>query len=161
MSSLRIGNGFDVHAFCEGRPLILGGIKIDFHKGLAGHSDADVLIHSIIDSLLGAAGIGDIGRLFPDSDAKFKDISSLILLGEVFNIFKKRNIKIINTDSVIVCERPKISPYINEMQKILSQTLNSEVSPQSIGIKATTSERLGFTGREEGIAVYTVSLIEL
>lgn len=161
MSSLRIGNGFDVHAFCEGRDLILGGVKIDFHKGLAGHSDADVLIHSIIDSLLGASGIGDIGRLFPDSDSKFKDISSLILLSEVFNILKKRNIKIINTDSVIVCERPKISPYINEMQKILSQTLNSEVSPQSIGIKATTSERLGFTGREEGIAVYTVSLIEL
>ncbi len=161
MSSLRIGNGFDVHAFCEGRPLILGGVKIDFHKGLAGHSDADVLTHSIIDSLLGAAGIGDIGRLFPDSDTKFKDISSLILLGEVYNILKKRSIKIINTDSVIVCERPKISPYIIEMQNVISHTLKNEVSPQAIGIKGTTAERLGFVGREEGIAVYTVSLIKL
>lgn len=161
MSSLRVGNGFDVHAFCDGRPLILGGIKIDYHKGLAGHSDADVLIHSIIDSLLGAAGIGDIGRLFPDSDSKFKDISSLILLREVFNILKKRSIRIINTDSVVVCEKPKISPYISEMQKILSHTLDGDVLPQAIGIKGTTSERLGFTGREEGIAVYTVSLIEL
>ena len=116
MSSLRIGNGFDVHAFCEGRDLILGGVKIDFHKGLAGHSDADVLIHSIIDSLLGASGIGDIGRLFPDSDSKFKDISSLILLSEVFNILKKRNIKII-INFVDNIKNNKINENINIQRK--------------------------------------------
>lgn len=161
MSPLRIGNGFDVHQFCDNRPLILGGVKIDYPRGLMGHSDADVLVHSIMDSLLGPAGIGDIGRLFPDNDAKYKNISSIILLKQVYSILKKRNIRIINTDSVVICERPKIAPFINEMKEIISSAFDNDVLPGDIGIKGTTTEKLGFTGRGEGIAVYTVSLIQL
>lgn len=161
MSLLRIGNGFDVHQFCDKRPLILGGVKIDYPRGLLGHSDADVLVHSIIDSLLSPAGIGDIGRLFPDNDDRYKNISSIILLKQVYSIFKSRNIRIINSDSVVVCERPKIAPYIEEMKNIISSAFDNDVPPADIGIKGTTSEKLGFTGREEGIAVYTVSLIQL
>jgi 2-C-methyl-D-erythritol 2,4-cyclodiphosphate synthase len=161
MSSLRIGNGFDVHSFCDERPLILGGIKIEHDKGLKGHSDADVLIHAILDSLLGAAGLGDIGQLFPDTEKKYKNISSLLLLQEVYELLKKRGISIINTDSVIICEKPKISPYIADMKKKISDSLGGEISPEAIGIKGTTTEKLGFTGREEGIAVYTVSLISI
>ncbi len=161
MSSLRVGNGFDVHAFCDSRPLILGGVTIDYPRGLLGHSDADVLVHSIIDSILGPAGIGDIGRLFPDNDEKYKNISSILLLKEVYSILKKRNIKIINTDSVVVCERPKIAPYIENMKNVISSAFDNDVPPVDIGIKGTTSEKLGFTGRGEGIAAYTVSLIQL
>jgi 2-C-methyl-D-erythritol 2,4-cyclodiphosphate synthase len=161
MSPLRIGNGFDVHPFSDMRPLILGGVKIDHPRGLLGHSDADVLVHSIIDSLLGPAGIGDIGRLFPDNDNRYKNISSIVLLKEVYNILKSRNIRVINTDSVVICEKPKIAPYIEEMKKIISSAFDNDVPPGDIGIKGTTSEKLGFTGRGEGIAVYTVSLIQL
>lgn len=161
MYPLRIGNGFDVHPFCDNRPLILGGIKIDYHRGLLGHSDADVLVHSIMDSLLGPSGIGDIGRLFPDNDSRYKNISSIILLKEVYSILKSRNIRIINTDSVVICEKPKIAPYVDEMKQLISSAFDNDVPPVDIGIKGTTSEKLGFTGRGEGIAVYTVSLIQL
>jgi len=161
MNSLRIGNGFDVHSFCEGRALILGGVQIEYYKGLKGHSDADVLIHAIIDSLLGASGLGDIGKLFPDTDKQYKNISSLLLLEEVYRLLKKHGISIINTDSVIICEKPKIAPYVEAMKQKISSAFNGEVNPDSIGIKGTTTEKLGFTGREEGIAVYSVSLITI
>jgi 2-C-methyl-D-erythritol 2,4-cyclodiphosphate synthase len=159
MNNLRIGIGYDVHAFAPGRELILGGVNIPCHLGLAGHSDADVLIHAVMDSLLGASSLGDIGTLFPDSDNKYKDISSLILLKDVFNLLKKNNWKIINLDTVIICQQPKISPFISEMKKNISKALDS-IEQDRIGIKATTTEKLGFVGRKEGIAVEAVTLLQ-
>ena len=159
MRSIRIGNGFDVHAFADGRELILGGVNIPYSKGLAGHSDADVLTHSIVDSLLSPANLGDIGKLFPDTDPAYKDISSLILLEQVYEKISAAGFKIINIDSVIICESPKIAKYTDTMKENLSMAMKSEIGPESIGIKGKTTERLGFTGRGEGIAVYTVSLL--
>lgn len=159
MTNLKIGNGFDVHAFEQGRDLILGGIKIPYEKGLAGHSDADVLTHAIIDSLLSPANLGDIGKLFPDTDPSFKNISSLLLLEKVYEKLKTAGYTIINIDSIIICDKPKIAPYTELMKEKLSVAMKKEVLPEDIGIKGKTTERLGFTGRGEGIAVYTVSLI--
>ena len=159
MLNLRIGNGFDVHAFSTGRDLILGGVKIPYTAGLMGHSDADVLIHSIIDSFISPANIGDIGRLFPDSDPLYKNISSLELLKETYSRLTRKGFKVINTDSVVICDSPKIFPYIDEMKKNISASMKNELHPDSIGIKGKTTEKLGFTGRGEGIAVYTVSLL--
>jgi|SRR3990172_4564918 len=156
MDRLRIGNGFDVHPFVIGRDLILGGKKIDYRFGLQGHSDADVLIHSIIDSLLGAAGMGDIGGMFPDTDRQYKDISSIKLLARVSENLKSRDISIINIDSVIVCQEPKVAPHVEEMKQNISRVLDIDVS--RIGIKGKTTEGLGFTGRIEGIAAYAVCL---
>ena len=157
MENLRIGIGYDVHAFTDNRKLILGGVKIDC-RGLEGHSDADVLIHAIIDSLLGAAGLGDIGRLFPDPE--YKDISSILLLEHVYGLLKTNNIEIINIDSVIICEKPKIIDYSEAMKDNLSKALNG-LDIKRIGIKGKTTEGLGFTGRGEGIAVHAVSLVKL
>lgn len=159
MINLRIGNGFDVHAFKHGRDLIIGGVKIPHNQGLAGHSDADVLTHAIIDSLLSPANLGDIGKLFPDTDAAYKDISSILLLEKVYEKVSQVGFRIINIDSVIICERPKIAPYTELMKENLSNAMKKEVNIDSIGIKGKTTEKLGFTGRGEGIAVYTVSLI--
>lgn len=158
LSGLRVGTGFDVHAFADGRKLLIGGVEIPFPKGLAGHSDADVLIHAIIDSLLGAAGLGDIGRLFPDSDERYKGIRSTILLKEVCSILIQRKTEIINIDSVVICEKPKIAGYINQMKQNISEALNG-FDLSRIGIKGSTTERLGFTGRGEGIAAQAVSLV--
>ncbi|MFH0976061.1 MAG: 2-C-methyl-D-erythritol 2,4-cyclodiphosphate synthase [Spirochaetota bacterium] len=160
MQNLRIGIGFDVHAFAKGRPLFLGGVKIDYEYGLLGHSDADVLIHAIMDSLLGAANLGDIGRLFPDTDLKYKDISSIELLKNVSTLLREKNIEIINIDSVVICEQPKIKGYIGSMKSAISGALNG-LTADRIGIKGTTTEKLGFTGRKEGIAAQAVSLILL
>jgi 2-C-methyl-D-erythritol 2,4-cyclodiphosphate synthase len=160
MKNIRIGIGYDVHAFAKGRSLILGGVKIDYDLGLLGHSDADVLIHAIIDSLLGAANLGDIGKLFPDTDAKNKDISSIELLKQVNTLLLKKNIKIINIDSVIICEKPKIKDFTNKMKLNISGALNG-LSVDRIGIKGKTTEKLGFTGRGEGIAAQAVSLISI
>ncbi len=159
MINYRIGNGFDVHALVQGRELILGGVKIDHPVGLQGHSDADVLVHSIIDSFLSPANIGDIGQLFPDTDPAYKDISSLKLLEEVYKKLVNNGFSVINTDSVVICDSPKISPYIIEMKKNISDAMGGALQPASIGIKGKTTEKLGFTGRGEGIAVYTVSLL--
>ncbi len=161
MLNIRVGNGFDVHRFCNGRPLVLGGVELDHSMGLLGHSDADVLIHSIMDSFLGPAGLPDIGQLFPDTDPEYSGISSILLLERVYEILKERKITVINTDSVILCEKPKIAPYIESMKNKISQSFMNELPPDRIGIKATTTEKLGFTGREEGIAVYTVSLLQI
>ena len=157
---LRVGEGYDVHKLVSNRELILGGVKIDYDKGLLGHSDADCLIHSIMDALLGSLSLGDIGKYFPDSDIKYLNISSMELLKEVNEILKKNGlIKINNIDSTIVCEEPKIAPYIDEMKKNISSVLNINVN--QISIKATTEEKLGFTGNKEGIKVKSICLVEV
>jgi len=153
----RVGTGFDVHAFCPGRKLILGGVEIPFDRGLAGHSDADVLIHAIMDALLGAAGCGDIGRHFPDSDEKYKGISSLLLLEEVAGILASKGYEVGNIDATIITEKPKVAPYVEEMIKKTASALG--VSEDQLNIKGTTREKLGFTGREEGIAAQAACTI--
>ncbi len=159
MVNLRIGNGFDVHQFVIGRDLILGGKKIEYRFGLQGHSDADVLIHAIIDSLLGAAGLKDIGCLFPDTDNAYKNISSMILLEKVRGSLEGIKASVINIDSIVICQEPKISPHIDDMKKNISSVLNMDAS--RVSIKGKTTEGLGFTGRGEGIACYSVALVQL
>jgi len=154
---MRIGFGYDVHRFAEGRDLWLGGIKIPHHKGLDGHSDADVLIHAICDALLGAAALGDIGRHFPDTDSSFKGIDSKILLSKTAELVNKAGYRIENIDSTIAAQVPKIAPYIEMMRSILSNLLLIE--PGKVSVKATTTEKLGFEGREEGISAYAIVLI--
>ena len=155
---MRIGYGYDVHRLEKDRDLILGGVKIEFEKGLQGHSDADVLIHAIIDSILGALAKGDIGMLFPDSDEKFKSIDSRILLHETFEIMKKEDFKIGNLDSTICAEKPKFQSYFEQMRKNIATDLQTEIS--NISIKATTEEKLGFTGEGKGISATAVVLLQ-
>ena len=157
MLGLRVGNGYDVHKLAEGRKLILGGVEIPFEKGLLGHSDADVLVHSVMDALLGACGESDIGSHFPDDDIRYKGISSLILLAKVKNILMGKGYSIANVDSIIVAEKPKLSSYIDKMKENIAGIL--QFDKDCVGIKATTSEGLGFTGRGEGIAAYAVASI--
>ena len=155
---MRVGFGYDVHAFVEGRPLILGGVEIPHTHGLLGHSDADVLLHAICDALLGAAALGDIGRHFPDSDPAYRGISSLILLERTVSLVKEQGFVIKNVDSTLVLQKPRLAPHISHMVDRLSRVTGL---PQScVNIKATTTERLGFTGREEGVAAYAVVLLE-
>lgn len=154
---MRIGLGYDVHKLVPNRDLIIGGVKIPHTLGLLGHSDADVLIHAIMDSLLGAAALGDIGKHFPDTDAKFKDISSIKLLNEVRKLLSKNNYKIENIDATIIAQRPKMSPYITSMRENISEALR--ISIDQINVKATTEEGLGFTGIEEGISSQSICLI--
>ena len=154
----RIGTGFDVHAFSEERRLILGGVHVPFDKGLAGHSDADVLVHALMDAMLGAAALGDIGKAFPDSDDSFKDISSLKLLERVRGMIGKAGYRLVNADLTVICQRPKLAPYIDEMRENIAGVLG--VEPGRISVKATTTEKLGFTGRGEGIAAEAVCLLE-
>lgn len=155
---MRIGFGFDVHAFADQRALILGGVKIPYDRGLLGHSDADVLVHSIMDALLGAMALGDIGQHFPDTDPAYKDINSLVLLDKVIALLEKHAYRIGNIDCVISAQEPKLAPYIPEMKEILSKHL--KISTGQISIKATTTERLGYEGRKEGITSQCVCLIE-
>ena len=155
MFKYRVGNGYDVHRLVEGRKLILGGVEIPCEKGLLGHSDADVLVHSIMDALLGACGESDIGKHFPDSDAAYKGISSLALLGKVKAIVCSKGYSIGNIDSIIVAERPKLATHIDGMKAKIAEVL--ELDKGCIGIKATTTEGLGFAGKGEGIAAYAVA----
>ena len=155
---MRVGLGYDVHAFQAGRKLILGGVKIDHAMGLSGHSDADVLVHAVMDAILGACGLGDIGIHFPDTDMKYKDISSLTLLDEVRKKMEQKGFSIINIDSILIMENPKVSPYIGDMKKNIAATLKMDEA--DINIKATTTEGLGFCGREEGIAAQCIVLLE-
>jgi len=160
MSRFRIGQGFDIHQLVEGRRLVLGGVTIPFEKGLMGHSDADVLLHAICDALLGAAGLPDIGQYFPPTDPAYKDADSLELLKRVRQEVAKAGFDIIgNIDATIMAERPKINPHIADMKERIAEALEVDVS--RIGIKATTCERLGFVGREEGIAASAVCLIAI
>lgn len=155
---MRIGIGYDVHRFQEGRRLVIGGVEIPYHKGLLGHSDADVLIHAICDALLGAAGLGDIGQHFPDSDVRYKDIDSLILLEQTARLVKDRGWLTGNIDSTVVAQKPRLAPYIEAMKEKIARALNIPV--ENVGIKATTSEGLGFEGREEGISAQAVALLK-
>lgn len=155
---MRIGCGFDVHELVEGRKLVLGGLEIPFEKGLLGHSDADVLIHAIMDAILGALCKGDIGLIFPDTSDEFKDIDSKILLERVFEFMKKDSYKIGNLDCIVMAQRPKLRPYIDTMRSIVANILDTDV--EKISIKATTTEKLGFVGREEGIAAQAVVILE-
>ena len=154
----RIGNGYDVHRLIKGRKLILGGVDIPHGLGLDGYSDADVLCHAVCDSLLGASGAGDLGKYFPDTDNKWKGVSSLVLLEKSGELVAERGFQISNIDTTIVAQQPKIGPHIESMTTNISETL--KIDPTQINIKATTTERLGFTGREEGIAAYAVALLQ-
>jgi 2-C-methyl-D-erythritol 2,4-cyclodiphosphate synthase len=156
---MRIGQGFDVHQLVPNRKLIIGGVTIDFHLGLMGHSDADVLIHAIMDSLLGAAGLGDIGQHFSDSDSTFKNIDSRDLLKKIIKLIKSKGFKVVNIDTTIICQAPKLSKFIPLM--IENVSLDCGCDKSQINIKATTSEALGFVGRSEGIAAQAICLIEL
>ena len=157
LSSLRIGRGYDVHALIEGRPLIIGGVTIPFEKGLDGHSDADVLMHAICDALLGAANLGDIGAHFPPEDAQYKDNNSADFLRGVASRLANTGFEIVNIDSTIIAEAPRMRPYITEMQNNIAQALS--ISTEQVSVKATTTEQLGFTGRGEGIAADAIALI--
>jgi 2-C-methyl-D-erythritol 2,4-cyclodiphosphate synthase len=154
---MRIGTGYDVHRLVEGRKLIIGGVDIPHEKGLLGHSDADVLLHAVGDALLGAAGLGDLGRHFPDTDQQFKGISSLKLLGDVGRLLEGKGFRVNNIDATIVAERPKMAPHIAAMTANIAAALRIDVS--SVSVKATTTEGLGFAGRGEGIAAYAVCMI--
>lgn len=156
--TIRVGHGFDVHAFAADRKLIVGGVDIPHTRGLAGHSDADVLIHAVCDALLGAAGLGDIGRHFPDSDARYKGVDSRELLRHVARLLAGHGWRVGNVDATIIAQAPKMAPHIPAMQAYLADDL--DIDPEAVNIKATTTERLGFTGREEGIAAEAVCLIE-
>lgn len=155
---LRIGQGFDVHQLVEGRPLIIGGIEIPHEKGLLGHSDADVLLHTIADACLGAIGEGDIGKHFPDTDQAFKDFDSAILLKEVWSLVKSKGYELVNVDCTIMAQQPKMAPHIKAMQSRIAELLETE--QENVNVKATTTEKLGFTGRGEGIASLAVVLLQ-
>ena len=158
MSEYRVGHGYDVHRLVEGRKLVLGGVEIPYELGLDGHSDADVLTHAIMDALLGAAAMGDIGRHFPDSSEEFRGISSLVLLENVCEKLKAGGYEIVNVDSTLVLQRPKIAPYIDKMKSILSKTMG--LREGRVNVKATTEEHLGFTGRGEGVCAHAVVMLK-
>ena len=154
---MRIGTGYDVHKLAEGRKLIIGGVEIPYEKGLLGHSDADVLVHAIMDALLGAAALGDIGKHFPDTDPKYKGADSLMLMREVRRILDENGFEVGNVDATIIAQAPKMSPHIDTMRRNIADALGLDVS--QVSVKATTEERLGFTGRGEGISAQAVALI--
>ena len=155
---MRIGHGYDVHRLVEGRDLILGGVKIDYEKGLLGHSDADVLLHAVSDALLGAAGLGDIGRHFPDTDPKYKGADSLELLREVHRKISEKGYRVGNIDVTMVAQRPKLKDFIPQMQDNIAAAVG--VTPDRVNVKATTEEKLGFTGTGEGMSCHAVCLLE-
>lgn len=155
---IRIGQGYDVHKFAAGRKLIIGGTEIDYERGLSGHSDADVLIHAIMDAMLGALALGDIGKMFPDNDDRYKGADSMKLLTEVNKAIMSRGYKVSNIDSTIIAQEPRMSPYIDTMRKNISDTLG--IKGTQVSVKATTEEGLGFTGQKLGIAAWAVVLLE-
>lgn len=155
---MRIGHGYDVHRFCEDRRLILGGVEVPCEKGLLGHSDADVLLHAVSDALLGAAALGDIGRHFPDTDPKFKDADSRVLLKYCVSLLKEKGYKISNIDATVIAQKPKLAPFIEQMAKNIA--LDCGIADDKVNVKATTEEGLGFTGQLLGISAHAVCLIE-
>lgn len=155
---IRIGNGYDVHILTEGRKLVLGGIEVPHTKGVLGHSDGDVLVHAVMDAMLGALALGDIGQHFPDTDMKYENIDSTILLKRVKELVAERGYRVINLDSIIVLQKPKIKPYIEAMRKRIAEVL--EIDVEQVSVKATTEEKLGFTGDESGVKSYCVVLLE-
>ena len=159
MSELRIGHGYDVHRLVEGRPLIIGGVDVPHTLGLLGHSDADVLIHAIMDAIIGALGLGDIGKHFPDTSEEFLGISSVNLLIRVRTMLNERGARLVNLDSTVIIQRPKLRPYIDKMRDNIAFALGVEAD--RVNVKATTEERLGFTGAEDGAAAHAVAIIEI
>lgn len=159
MSGFRIGHGYDVHKLVEGRPLIIGGVEIPHTLGLLGHSDADVLIHAVMDAIIGALALGDIGRHFPDTDDRWKGASSMHLLSLVNGMIRERGATVVNVDATLVLQKPKVAPYIDAMRKNIAFALGVDVG--CINVKATTEERLGFTGSEEGAAAHAVALVSI
>lgn len=157
MTDIRIGHGYDVHRLTENRPLILGGVKIEYELGLLGHSDADVLLHAVCDALLGAAGLGDIGRHFPDNDDSYLGIDSRILLRKVFGLLKDNGYSVCNVDATVIAQKPKLAPFIDKMAENIAFDL--EISNNRVNVKATTEEKLGFTGELKGISAHAVCLI--
>ena len=157
MTNLRIGHGYDVHRLVEGRALILGGVTVPYDKGLLGHSDADVLTHAVMDALLGAAGLGDIGSLFPDNDNAYLNISSIYLLQQVALKLKEAGVQVVNIDATLIAQAPKVAPYRLAMRQNIASALGVDV--EQVGVKATTEERMGFTGSGEGIAAHVVCLL--
>lgn len=155
---MRIGHGYDVHALTEGRALIIGGVNIPYEKGLMGHSDADVLVHAVCDALLGAAALGDIGYHFPDKDPKYKGISSIKLLAFVGQLLKEKGYGVVNIDSTVIAQAPKLAPFIADMRRNMAVAL--DINTDLVSVKATTEEHLGFTGKGEGISAHAVCLIE-
>lgn len=155
---MRIGHGYDVHRLVEGRRLILGGVDIPYEKGLDGHSDADVLVHAVMDAVIGALALGDIGLHFPDTDSSFKDIDSLILAQKTAELLKEKGYTISNIDATLIMQAPKVRPYVDEMRKNIASVYGIDIS--QINVKATTEEKLGFTGEKRGIAAHAVCLIE-
>ena len=155
---MRIGHGYDVHRLVEGRDLILGGVKIDYEKGLLGHSDADVLLHAVSDALLGAAGLGDIGRHFPDTDPQYKGADSLMLLREVYRKISEKGFRVGNIDVTMIAQKPKLKDFIPQMQENIAAAVG--VAPDRVNVKATTEEKLGFTGTGEGMSCHAVCLLE-
>ncbi len=153
----RIGHGFDVHAFGEVRPLIIGGVTVPYHTGFIAHSDGDVVLHALTDALLGAVALGDIGKLFPDTDMQFKNIDSRILLREAFRLVQEKGYKVNNIDLTIIAQAPKMRPYIDAMRTVIAEDLGCTL--EQVNVKATTTEKLGFTGRSEGIACEAVALL--
>lgn len=158
MTNLRIGHGYDVHRLVEGRPLILGGVTVPYEKGLLGHSDADVLTHAVMDALLGAAGLPDIGNLFPDSDKAFLNISSILLLQRVAEKLSEAKVQVVNIDATLIAQAPKIAPYRLTMRQNIAAALG--IAVEQVGVKATTEEHLGFTGDGSGMAAHAVVLVE-
>lgn len=155
---MRIGQGFDVHALVEGRPLIIGGVTIPFERGLAGHSDADVLLHALCDALIGAAGLGDIGKHFPDTDPRYEGVDSRVLLRAVMRLLQERNFSVINVDATIIAQAPKMAPHIPAMRTNIAADLGLQAD--DVNVKAKTAEKLGFVGRGEGIVAEAVVLIQ-
>lgn len=158
MTKLRVGHGYDVHRLVEGRALILGGVTVPFDRGLLGHSDADVLTHAVMDALLGAAALGDIGKLFPDSDAAYAGADSIALLERVTALLREHGWQVGNVDATVVAQAPRLAPYIPEMRRRLAEAMGLDVD--CVSVKATTEERLGFTGSGEGMAAHAAALIE-
>ena len=158
MTNLRIGHGYDVHRLVEGRPLILGGVTVPYEKGLLGHSDADVLTHAVMDALLGAAGLPDIGNLFPDNDKAFLNISSILLLQRVAEKLAEARVQVVNIDTTLIAQAPKIAPYRLTMRQNIAEALG--IAVEQVGVKATTEEHLGFTGDGSGMAAHAVVLLE-
>ena len=158
MTNLRIGHGYDVHRLTGGRPLILGGVRIPYEYGLAGHSDADVLTHAVMDALLGAARLPDIGQLFPDTDPRYSGVSSLVLLEQVKKLLWENHFRVVNIDAAVLAQRPRLAPYKEQMMRNLAQSL--EIAPECVNVKATTEEGLGFTGDGSGMAAHAAALLE-
>ncbi len=154
----RVGIGYDAHRFEEGRKLVIGGVEIPYHLGLKGHSDADVLIHAICDAILGALSLGDIGELFPDTDEKYRNISSLVLLEKVISLAEKKGFRISNVDTVVIAQEPKLKPYKEEMKKRIAAVM--KIEKDRVSVKATTTEGMGFEGRKEGISAQAVVILE-